>query len=125
MPIFKTLRAAGAGEHILNGRVASGWESWNALDAALNELGALGWEIDTPLYGSVPGAGQPATTWPMAIILINRTADIDAEKQRQIAKLNRELTEIDAKFGMSSRQRELQEILDGLLGGNKGDAFSS
>lgn len=114
MPIYKTLRATGSETHILNGRVDCGWESWNALDAALNELGAAHWEIDTPLYGSLPGF-QQQTTWPMALILINRSADLAKETQRQIEKLKREIAEIGKKFGMSSRAKELQAILDDLL----------
>jgi len=119
MPIFKTLRATGASEHILNGRIDCGWESWNTLDSALNELGAANWEIDTPLYGSVPGHGPQPTTWPMAIILINRSADMAMEVQRQIEKLKNEIVEIGEKFGMSSRAKELQGILNGLQGKTK------
>jgi hypothetical protein len=119
MPIFKTLRATGVSGHILNGRVDCGWESWNTLDSALNELGAANWEIDTPLYGSVPGHGPESTTWPMAIILINRSADMAQEVRRQIEKLKNEIAEIGDKFGMSSRANELQGILNGLQGKTK------
>lgn len=114
MPIFKTLRASG-GEHILNGRVDCGWESWNTLDGALNELGACGWEIHAPVYGSLPGLGPFPATWPVAIIMINRSADMPMETERQIAKLRREIGEIRDKFGISSRAKELQGILDGLV----------
>ena len=114
MPIFKTLRANGSHEHILDSRVVCGWESWNTLDSALNELGASNWEIETPLYGSVPGIDQHAATWPVGLILINRSADMAMEVQRQIDKLRREIAEIGEKFGMSSRAKELQGILDGL-----------
>jgi hypothetical protein len=113
MPIFKTLRATGSNEHILNGRVDCGWESWNSLDSALNELGAANWEVQTPLYGSLPG--QLPNTWPVALILINRSTDMAGEIQRQINKLKMEIAEIGEKFGSSSRARELQGILDGLL----------
>ena len=122
MPIFKTLRATGSQGHILDGRVNCGWESWNSLDSALNELGASNWEIETPLYGSLPGSGQPPTTWPMAIILINRSADLAMEVQRQIEKLKNEIAEIGEKFGMSSRAKELQGILDDLLEKTKSPA---
>jgi hypothetical protein len=125
MPIFKTLRATGVSEHILNGRVDCGWECWNTLDSALNELGAAGWEIDTPLYGSVPGHGPQSTTWPIAIILINRSADMAKEVQRQLEKLKNEIAEIGDKFGMSSRAKELQGILSGLQGTKKGSGAVS
>jgi hypothetical protein len=116
MPIFKTLRATGSNEHILNGRVDCGWESWNSLDAALNELGASNWEVDTALYGSLPGGyGQQPIVWPIALILINRSADTAKDEQRQIEKLKNEIAEIKKKFGMSSRAKELQGILDDLL----------
>jgi hypothetical protein len=117
MPIFKTLRATGSNEHILNGRIDCGWESWNSLDLALNELGAANWEVETPLYGSIPG--QHPNTWPMALILVNRSADMAMEIQRQIDKLKNEIAEIGEKFGMSSRARELQGILDDLLKKNQ------
>lgn len=118
MPIFKTLRATGSHEHILDGRVNCGWESWNTLDSALNELGASNWEVQTPLYGSLPGMDHP-TTWPIALILINRSADLAMEVQRQIAKLENEIAEIGEKFGISSRAKDLQGILDGLRGKTK------
>ena len=100
---------------LLLGRVFCGWESWNTLDSALNDLGASKWEIETPLYGSLSSIEHHATTWPMAIILVNRTADMAMEVRRQIAKLEYEIAEIGEKFGMSNRAKELQGILDNLI----------
>ena len=118
MPLYKTLRAAGMNEHLLNSQVESGWETWASLDAALNELGAAGWEIATPLYGSLPGLAQRPTTWPMAIILTHRSADAAMETQRQIDKLKHEIAETNKKFGPSARVKELQGILEGLVKNN-------
>lgn len=125
MPIYKTLFSFPdkSGRPIFDGSVASGWELWNSLDAALNDLGASNWEVQCPLYGT-RATGDNSITWPVALILVNRSLDASQEIERQAKKLQKEIAESRAELETATDAKEKdrislniknsQERLDGL-----------
>ena len=99
MPIYKILRLDSHRHAPLSGIVESEYhapnkyERWHSLEEALNELAEAGWEVDTPIYGPVPGRGHEGETWLEGLILVNRSANTAQEIRRQIEKVERRLTE--------------------------------
>ena len=72
------------------------YEVWSSLEEALSELAETGWEVDIPVYGPFPLRATSETTcgnWMEALILVNRSADISREVQRQIRRTERLLEE--------------------------------
>ena len=97
MPIYKILQFDNRRTSDLEGMVEgrfhglNEWERWGSLEEALNELAQAGWEIDETIYGPVPGGDHQGDSWIVALVLINKTSDMNREVERQIRIVERNM----------------------------------
>ncbi len=86
------------------------FEKWGSLEDALNELAKSGWEIDTPIYGPVPGRNRQGENWLEALILVNRTSDTAREIKRQIAKIEQQIIREKVTLESSGTKSTIQRM---------------
>ena len=122
MKIYKVIYMNDQREKVLSGAVrADDGERWESLVQALNNLGSIGFEVETPIYGSVikaAGVGQIIE----AFLLVNRSATAASDLERRIKRTKalvvdaeKYLTWLSSDLGLASNdnmeKRTFQEQL--------------
>lgn len=98
-------------EKALSGIVrADDGERWEFLVQALNDLGSVGFEVETPIYGSVPkgaGAGQIIE----AFLLASRSATVASDLERRIKRTKALVA--DAENHLTTLSSDMERALQG------------
>jgi hypothetical protein len=86
--IYKVLRLSEKRKDLGDLLVYGKNEAWGSLEDALNELGAHGWEVVTPIYGPVPMRHSPQI-WLDSLVLLNKNITHLDDINRRIEKIKR------------------------------------
>ena len=88
MAIYKVLRLSEKRNDLGDLLVYGKNEAWGSLEDALNELGAHGWEVVTPIYGPVP-MRHSSQVWLDSLVLVNKSITHLDDIDRRIEKIKR------------------------------------
>lgn len=119
MPIHKLLYLDQHRQAPLSGMVtADDGERWDSLGEALNDLGAVGFEVQTPIYGPAPGHSSVGQ-WVEAFLVVHKSFTAMQELERRLARARALLAAAEGQLTTptSEMSRSLQAINTGELRG--------